>query len=91
MTTKKAKSGTSRERMVTTMLELAARGPREAALMVRVANAGEITEVITQIKKVRVMLKKFAGVATPGTKAAATRAAALVPGCLLYTSPSPRD
>jgi hypothetical protein len=45
--------------MVETMIELAFRGPKEEALVKRIAKAGNITEVVTHINRMQKHVKKM--------------------------------
>lgn len=50
------------------MQELAFRGPKEEALVMRIAKACDFTEVMTQIKKLRIYAKKQGLVRAPKGK-----------------------
>lgn len=55
----KAMTAEEREALISTMIELGARGPEQTSLMVRAANACGLTEVTDHIKKMRIMFKRF--------------------------------
>lgn len=52
-------AGDTYQKMCETMSMIALRGPHDESLMLQVANAGEITEVVSVIKSRRVMRAKF--------------------------------